>query len=118
MLLRMATEACRNPYKLMLDGDGYVTAHSLTGQRRIRLDSIKSIGANLEENCAETAESGIRIQHSGGEVRLALFKGHERFVNRLKSAYPAIGVYINGIGSLITTEASAGCRQRAEVIHE
>jgi len=118
MFLRMAMEACRNPYKLTLDGDGHVIAHSLTGQRRIRLDSIKSIGVNLEKNCDETVEPGIRIQHLGGEVKLALFKGHERFVNRLKSACPAIGVYINGIGSLISPEASAGCRQRTQVMHE
>jgi hypothetical protein len=104
-LLARAMRIWRNPYRLMLDENINVIACSLTGLRRIKLESIRTIEVQLDENCDETVKPGLCIQHSQGEMRLDLFSGHESFVNRLVAARPAIDVFINGLRRL--TNASA-----------
>jgi hypothetical protein len=103
-LLWMAMKACCQPYQLILDGKGSLIALSMNGEKRIRLESINAIAVNLETNCDETAKPGIVIQHLDGEVELALFNAHQKFIDRLKTAYPAIDVYINGIGAVALTK--------------
>ena len=85
-----AIEIWCSPYRLIFDGNGQLIILSLPGHKRIAVEDIQTV--ELKQKDDETVPSGIRLQHADGEVILPLFKGHEKFVNKLKNVYPAIEI--------------------------